>query len=95
MGKSGLRSRRNELEEKFFAERDRQLIEALRQEAATKERKKALIPDLTPTAREALKSDLLSHARGVAAAAGGLLGLGSKIPKAEQAMLDELERVFG
>ena len=42
MQKGSISGRRRELEEKFFCERDRQLLEALRKEAASKERKKAL-----------------------------------------------------
>ena len=43
---------------------------------------------------EGLKHDLLDRARDVAQAAGGFLGLGSKISAAEQAVLDELEQAF-
>ena len=41
-----------------------------------------------------LKSDLLGRARTVAEAAGGILGLGSKVSKSEQAMLEELAHAF-
>jgi hypothetical protein len=44
--------------------------------------------------KHALKEDLLGRARAVAQAAGGLLGLGSKISKSEQAVLSELEHAF-
>jgi hypothetical protein len=39
MKKGGFGGRRNELEEKFFAERDRELVQALREKTATQERK--------------------------------------------------------
>jgi len=55
----------------------------------------ALLPSLTPEAKDALKTDLLGRARSVAQAAGGILGFGNKISKSEQAALDDLERVFG
>lgn len=44
--------------------------------------------------KHALKEDLLGRARAVAQAAGGLLGLGNKVSKSEQAVLDELEQAF-
>ena len=187
MQKGGFGGRRNELEEKFFAQRDMELLQALREKAATQGRKKALAdasgiqdedlieqldqfgvsgetlaalslvpliavawadgaidakerqavlaaaeqkgmekdhagyqllqrwleqkpdvkllevwrvyvgalsPTLSDTARDALKEDLLGRARAVAAAAGGLLGLGNKVSKSEQAVLTELEGAF-
>ncbi len=42
MKKGGLGGRSSELEEKFFRQRDMELLKALREETATKERKKAL-----------------------------------------------------
>lgn len=188
MAKGGLGGRRNELEEKFFAERDMELLRALREKTATEERKKALaeasgvddedlidqldglevtgetlaalslvpliavawadgsldprerqavltaaeqkgmeqghagyqllerwlrrrpdkklleiwkayvsalVPKLSEPARGVLRDDLLGRARSVAEAAGGLLGLGNKVSRSEQAMLDELEQAFG
>lgn len=50
---------------------------------------------LAPEEKERLKHDLLDRARDVAAAAGGVLGLGSRISAAEQAVLDDLEKAFG
>jgi hypothetical protein len=50
---------------------------------------------LDPERRDALKRAVLDHTRAVAEAAGGFLGLGSKISDAEQAVLDELEWAFG
>lgn len=44
--------------------------------------------------KDALKEDLLRRARAVAEATGGLLGLGNRISKSEQAVLDELEQAF-
>ncbi|MHC4177614.1 MAG: hypothetical protein ACYSWU_08910 [Planctomycetota bacterium] len=171
MREGSFSGRRRELEEKFFLERDRELLRALREEAASKERKKALAdasgitvaalslvplvavawadgsldvkerqailaaaeqkgmqkkehpgyqllqrwlkrkPDpkllavwrgyvaalaqpLSEDARDTLKEDLLGRARAVAEAAGGLLGLGNKISKSEQATLSDLAQVF-
>lgn len=45
-------------------------------------------------AKTKLRADILGRARSVAEAAGGFLGLGSKISSAEQAKLRELERAF-
>lgn len=187
MGKGGFAGRRNELEEKFFRERDMELIRAMRERTATMERKKALAevsgiqqedlldqldqlrisaetltalslvplvaiawadgtlddreraavlasaeqlglkeghpghdlleswlqqkPDkklagvwydyisalcevLTPQAKAELREDLLGQTRAVAEASGGILGLGKRISKSEQAVLDELARAF-
>jgi len=41
-----------------------------------------------------LKDDLLGHARSVAEASGGFLGLGSKVSPQEEATLKRLERAF-
>lgn len=54
----------------------------------------ALSSTLDAQAKQALKQDLLGRARAVAEAAGGFLGLGSRISSAEQAVLTELERAF-
>ena len=54
----------------------------------------ALSETLGADAKSALKEDLLGRARAVAEAAGGLLGLGSKVSKSEQAVLDDLEEAF-
>jgi len=45
----------------------------------------ALVATLDVEAREALQTELLGWARAVAAAAGGILGFGSRISQAEQA----------
>ncbi|MBW2418385.1 MAG: hypothetical protein JRH19_07550, partial [Deltaproteobacteria bacterium] len=55
----------------------------------------ALLGFLGDEAREALGRDMLERAREVARATGGLLGLGRRISDEEQAVLDELEAVFG
>ncbi len=62
--------------------------------AAWKDYVAALSNTLSADASTALKQDLLGRARSVAEAAGGFLGLGSKVSSAEQAMLDELEQAF-
>ena len=62
--------------------------------SAWKEYVEALCATLTDDGKNALKRDLVGRARSVAEAAGGFLGLGSKVSKSEQDMLDELERAF-
>ena len=187
MSEGGFGGRRNALEEKFFLEKDKELIQALREQTAAKARKRGLAeaagityeevldqlddlgvsaetlaalslipliavawadgkldekeleavmtaadnagmhqqhaghqlldawlkrrPDnellavwksyvaslsisLSEEALNDLKNDLLGHARTVAEAAGGILGLGSRVSKAEQAILDELAQAF-
>lgn len=49
---------------------------------------------LTPEERKNMKDELLAHARSVAEASGGFLGLGNKVSKAEQAVLDDLAGAF-
>jgi hypothetical protein len=66
-----------------------ELLNAWRQYAA------AVGEALEPERRDALKRAVLGQTRAVAEAAGGFLGLGSKISDAEQAVLDELEWAFG
>lgn len=51
-------------------------------------------PKLTPHEREEVRQAGLERARSVAEAAGGFLGLTSKISPAEQAVLDDLGRVL-
>jgi len=55
---------------------------------------RALCRQLTPQQIGELKHDLLDGARGVAQAAGGLLGLGNKVSANERAALRELEQAF-
>ena len=54
----------------------------------------ALCSTLSTNARHVLKETVLGRAYQVAEAAGGFLGLSSKVSRSEQAMLDELERAF-
>ncbi|MGH7897068.1 MAG: hypothetical protein ACREQQ_03900, partial [Candidatus Binatia bacterium] len=56
---------------------------------------KALSTSLDAGALGAVRQDVLGRARAVAEAAGGFLGLGSKISKAEEKTLRELEQAFG
>ena len=55
---------------------------------------RALCQRLTPEEIADLKRDVLTLARKVAQAAGGMLGLKSKISKAEREVLNELEKSF-
>jgi hypothetical protein len=50
--------------------------------------------DLSPAQREEIRSGVLRLAEDVARAAGGFLGLGSKISQEEQTVLDEIARAF-
>jgi len=54
----------------------------------------SLLTTLDADAKSALKNDILGRARSVAEAAGGFLGVGNKVSKSEQAVLEELEAVF-
>ncbi|MFQ5995279.1 MAG: hypothetical protein ACE5K1_09290 [Acidiferrobacterales bacterium] len=54
----------------------------------------ALSATLSAEAKDALKRELLGRARAVAEAAGGFLGVGNKVSKSEQAILDELAQAF-
>ncbi len=49
---------------------------------------------LSPSERAAFKAELLQQAATVAQAAGGFLGMGSKISSQEAAVLTEIERAF-
>jgi uncharacterized tellurite resistance protein B-like protein len=55
---------------------------------------KGLCRELTAHQKSALKKDILGHARQVAQSAGGILGFGKKISKAEQKILDKLDSAF-
>lgn len=55
---------------------------------------RALCQSLDPTERTELRDDLLGRARAVAEAAGGFLGLGSKVSTKEQQELERLEAAF-
>ena len=52
-------------------------------------------PSLTPKERDEVRAMGLERARGVAEAAGGFLGLGSRVSAQERAVLDELAQVLG
>jgi hypothetical protein len=54
----------------------------------------AITESMDHAQKQALRRDLVGRARAVAEAAGGFLGLGSKVSAAEQAVLDELEAAF-
>jgi hypothetical protein len=55
---------------------------------------KALSENLDTAERNTLRHDVIGRAREVAEAAGGFLGMGSKISQAEQKMLERLESAF-
>jgi hypothetical protein len=55
---------------------------------------RALSATLSEEARKALKMAVLDRAQEIAHAAGGFLGIGSKVSKTEKAVLEELERSF-
>lgn len=49
-----------------------------------------LLQSLSPEEREASKRDLVSYCTHIAAASGGILGVGRKISEAEQALLEQV-----
>jgi|WetSurMetagenome_2_1015567.scaffolds.fasta_scaffold00368_8 hypothetical protein len=53
-----------------------------------------LCEKLSPEEKKSLKDEIVGHARSVAEASGGFLGLGNKISKAEDDMLKKLEAPF-
>ncbi|MEM7244139.1 MAG: hypothetical protein AAF533_02280 [Acidobacteriota bacterium] len=55
----------------------------------------SLAESMEPAERNALRDAVLGKARSVAEAAGGFLGLGNKVSDEEQAVLADLESVFG
>jgi len=55
---------------------------------------RGLCAALGPAEREALRKELLGYAERIAAASGGLLGLGNRVSAAERRTLAELERAF-
>jgi hypothetical protein len=61
---------------------------------AWKRHMKALWPQLSPQERNEIRSSALDRARSVAQAAGGFLGLTSKISAEEQAVVDELSKTL-
>ncbi|MGH7855895.1 MAG: hypothetical protein ACREQY_01095 [Candidatus Binatia bacterium] len=72
------------------------LTERPREELMTtwKEYAAALAGRLGEDERKALREEIVGRARLVAEAAGGLLGFGSKVSKAEEAVLRELEQAL-
>jgi len=56
---------------------------------------RALCAELEPDRQREFREQLLGRTRAVAEAAGGFLGLTSKISAREQAVIAELERAFG
>jgi hypothetical protein len=62
--------------------------------AAWKDYIAALSAALSPEARPAFKQEILNHARAVAEAAGGVLGLVRKVSPAEERVLKELGQAF-
>jgi hypothetical protein len=55
---------------------------------------RGLCVNLNKTQIAHLRDELIGHARDIAKASGGFLGLGSKISKSEQAMIDRLKSAF-
>lgn len=55
---------------------------------------KGLCEEMTASQKAALRTEIIGHARQVAQATGGFLGLGNKISSAEQDMLDQLDKAF-
>jgi len=55
---------------------------------------KGLCEAMPPAERAALRDELLTHARDVAAATGGFLGLGSKVSDEEEKILKRLSAAF-
>jgi hypothetical protein len=56
---------------------------------------RALCETLTAETRENLQAQIITRARSVAEATGGILGLGNKISSSEQGVLDDLSAAFG
>jgi tellurite resistance protein len=61
---------------------------------AWKRQMRALWPSLSPKERDEIRASALERARSVADAAGGFLGLTSRISPQEKAVLDDLARVL-
>ena len=55
----------------------------------------SLAPALSPTERNNLRDSVLGRARAVAEAAGGFLGFGNRVSKAEEELLQRLAKAFG
>ena len=56
---------------------------------------RALCETLTAETKENLQTQIITRARSVAEATGGILGLGNKISSSEQSVLDDLSAAFG
>ncbi len=54
-----------------------------------------IVEKMDPNNRALIRDGILAQAKGVAEAAGGFLGFGSKISNAEQKVLDDLAAAFG
>jgi hypothetical protein len=54
-----------------------------------------LCEQLNPEEKKNLRDEIIGHTKAIAEASGGFLGLGDRISKAEQAMLDKLTAAFG
>ena len=54
----------------------------------------AIWPSLSPHERDEIRRSGLERAKSVADAAGGFLGLGSRVSAKERAMLDEIAQVL-
>ncbi|HZM96817.1 MAG TPA: hypothetical protein VFB92_25525 [Vicinamibacterales bacterium] len=61
---------------------------------AWKRQMRALWPSLSPKERDEIRASALERARSVAEAAGGFLGLTSRISAQEKAVLEDLAQVF-
>ena len=61
---------------------------------AWKRHNRALWPKLSPNERNEIRKSALERARSVAEAAGGFLGLTSKVSPQEKAVLDELAQIL-
>jgi len=61
---------------------------------AWKRQMRALWPSLSPKERDGIRASAIERARSVAEAAGGFLGLTSKISPEEKAVLDDLAQVL-
>jgi hypothetical protein len=55
---------------------------------------RALVKDMPADARQALQAETIGRARRVAEAAGGFLGLGSRVSAVEAEVLSRLDRAF-
>ena len=55
---------------------------------------RALVETMSADDRRFVKGRVLDRARGVAAAAGGFLGIGGKVSASEQKVMDELASAF-